>query len=188
MRNLYLATKRRRKNGRKKSPLAPPIIPPPMPTTTKFPRQNQSRNRRNGRMERPSKAKTTHPPLSPRIIIPLGNERNPRRPSTQTPQPIPTSQSNHKKVRTSSLLHRSPKTPTIHLTVAALIYVYSQSNSPDTWKFNKARQNWIIRNVWTSKVGENRVWTISPDDFSPSRSRKSMSRWSSNTCPRSRGV
>lgn len=36
--------------------------------------------------------------------------------------------------------------------MVALIYIYSQSASPGTWKFNKARQNWIIRNVWTSKV------------------------------------
>ena len=36
--------------------------------------------------------------------------------------------------------------------MTALIYIYSQFTSPETWKFNKARQNWIIRNVLTSKV------------------------------------
>ena len=45
-----------------------------------------------------------------------------------------------------------PKSPTTRSTVTALIYVCSQSASPETWKFNKARQNWVIRNVWTSEV------------------------------------
>ncbi|KAF9780067.1 hypothetical protein BJ322DRAFT_308982 [Thelephora terrestris] len=39
----------------------------------------------------------------------------------------------------------------------ALSYIYSQFSSPETWKFNKARQNWIIRNVWTSKVPDKYV-------------------------------
>ena len=43
------------------------------------------------------------------------------------------------------------------MTVTALTYIYSQSTSPDTWKFNKARQNWIIRNVWTSKVWDEDI-------------------------------
>jgi len=32
----------------------------------------------------------------------------------------------------------------------ALGYVFSQTTDP-AWKFNKARQNWIIRNLWTSE-------------------------------------
>jgi len=39
----------------------------------------------------------------------------------------------------------------------ALTYIYFQSTSPETWKFNKARQNWVIRNVWTSKVPDRYV-------------------------------
>lgn len=39
----------------------------------------------------------------------------------------------------------------------ALVYIYSQHTSPETWKFNKARQNWIIRNIWSSKIQEKYV-------------------------------
>ena len=31
----------------------------------------------------------------------------------------------------------------------ALEYVFTQMNRPSRWKFNKARQNWLIRNVWS---------------------------------------
>ncbi|CAA7260206.1 unnamed protein product [Cyclocybe aegerita] len=31
----------------------------------------------------------------------------------------------------------------------ALEYVFIQMNKPKKWKFNKARQNWIIRNIWS---------------------------------------
>ncbi|TFK56100.1 hypothetical protein OE88DRAFT_1652705 [Heliocybe sulcata] len=31
----------------------------------------------------------------------------------------------------------------------ALGYARSQFSDPETWKFNKARQNWLIRNVWS---------------------------------------
>ena len=41
----------------------------------------------------------------------------------------------------------------IDFSATALVYIYSQHTSPETWKFNKARQNWIIRNIWSSKVG-----------------------------------
>ncbi|KAF4619361.1 hypothetical protein D9613_005544 [Agrocybe pediades] len=30
----------------------------------------------------------------------------------------------------------------------ALEYVFTQFNKPKKWKFHKARQNWVIRNVW----------------------------------------
>ncbi|KAF8640080.1 hypothetical protein AX17_001320 [Amanita inopinata Kibby_2008] len=33
----------------------------------------------------------------------------------------------------------------------ALAYAYTQHNHPSEWKFNKARQNWLIRNVWSPK-------------------------------------
>ncbi|KAF8165011.1 hypothetical protein B0H34DRAFT_793447 [Crassisporium funariophilum] len=31
----------------------------------------------------------------------------------------------------------------------ALEYAFTQMNRPSKWKFNKARQNWLIRNVWS---------------------------------------
>lgn len=34
----------------------------------------------------------------------------------------------------------------------ALEYVFTQLNRPSRWKFNKARQNWLIRNVWSSET------------------------------------
>ena len=34
----------------------------------------------------------------------------------------------------------------------ALAYVFSQSVKPKTWKFNKARQNWLIRNLWSPEA------------------------------------
>lgn len=33
-----------------------------------------------------------------------------------------------------------------------LLYVFSQFEDPDAWKFNKARQNWLIRNVWSDQI------------------------------------
>ncbi|CAL1701665.1 unnamed protein product [Somion occarium] len=34
----------------------------------------------------------------------------------------------------------------------ALSYVYIYSTNRSAWKFNKARQNWLIRNVWSSEL------------------------------------
>ncbi|EPQ59582.1 hypothetical protein GLOTRDRAFT_119627 [Gloeophyllum trabeum ATCC 11539] len=33
----------------------------------------------------------------------------------------------------------------------ALTYAWSQFHEAETWKFNKARQNWLIRNVWSEE-------------------------------------
>ncbi|KAI0091860.1 hypothetical protein BDY19DRAFT_990629 [Irpex rosettiformis] len=41
----------------------------------------------------------------------------------------------------------------------ALSYAYTQAHNPTNWKFNKARQNWLIRNVLSEE-------TI-PDDYVP---------------------
>jgi len=38
------------------------------------------------------------------------------------------------------------------LSSTALEYVFTQMNRPSRWKFNKARQNWLIRNVWSSET------------------------------------
>lgn len=34
----------------------------------------------------------------------------------------------------------------------ALAYAFLQLRHPSKWKFNKARQNWLIRNVWVSEA------------------------------------
>lgn len=34
----------------------------------------------------------------------------------------------------------------------ALAYAYAKFAEPDNWKFNKARQNWLIRNIWSEQV------------------------------------
>ncbi|KAH9943126.1 uncharacterized protein BXZ73DRAFT_97180 [Epithele typhae] len=34
----------------------------------------------------------------------------------------------------------------------ALQYAFSQFNDPTSWKFNKARQNWLIRNIWLAEA------------------------------------
>ncbi|KAF9076444.1 hypothetical protein BDP27DRAFT_1313338 [Rhodocollybia butyracea] len=39
----------------------------------------------------------------------------------------------------------------------ALVYAFTQFRKPSEWKFHKARQNWIIRNVWSSNVPDSQV-------------------------------
>ncbi|OBZ76937.1 hypothetical protein A0H81_03619 [Grifola frondosa] len=34
----------------------------------------------------------------------------------------------------------------------ALYYAYTQFEEPSNWKFNKARQNWLVRNVWSDQA------------------------------------
>ncbi|KAH9482590.1 hypothetical protein JR316_0004690 [Psilocybe cubensis] len=34
----------------------------------------------------------------------------------------------------------------------ALEYAFTQMNRPSKWKFNKARQNWLIRNIWAPEA------------------------------------
>ncbi|RPD61857.1 hypothetical protein L226DRAFT_571264 [Lentinus tigrinus ALCF2SS1-7] len=41
----------------------------------------------------------------------------------------------------------------------ALHYAFTQFEDPSSWKFNKARQNWLIRNVWSDQA--------IPDTFIP---------------------
>lgn len=36
--------------------------------------------------------------------------------------------------------------------ITALSYVYSRTVSNPEWKFNKARQNWIIRHLWDNQM------------------------------------
>ncbi|KAJ8518345.1 hypothetical protein ONZ45_g4566 [Pleurotus djamor] len=33
----------------------------------------------------------------------------------------------------------------------ALTYAFTQAETPDVWKFNKAKQNWLIRNIWSEQ-------------------------------------
>lgn len=41
---------------------------------------------------------------------------------------------------------------TFLVTLLALVYVYTQIENPSRWKFNKAKQNWLIRNIWSSQA------------------------------------
>ncbi|KAF8529745.1 hypothetical protein BU17DRAFT_79848 [Hysterangium stoloniferum] len=52
----------------------------------------------------------------------------------------------------------------------ALEYVHANVTSAPDWKFNKARQNWIIRNVWDDAIDNSRpAMTIQvPDLYFPS--------------------
>jgi len=34
----------------------------------------------------------------------------------------------------------------------ALTYAHQQFDDPTNWKFNKARQNWLIRNIWSNQA------------------------------------
>ncbi|KXN87910.1 hypothetical protein AN958_07920 [Leucoagaricus sp. SymC.cos] len=34
----------------------------------------------------------------------------------------------------------------------ALSYAFTQFHEPDLWKFNKAKQNWLVRNFWNMKM------------------------------------
>ncbi|KAH7887990.1 hypothetical protein F5I97DRAFT_934960 [Phlebopus sp. FC_14] len=34
----------------------------------------------------------------------------------------------------------------------ALSYAYERFQNPSSWKFNKARQNWLIRNIWSEQA------------------------------------
>ncbi len=43
--------------------------------------------------------------------------------------------------------------------MVALDYAFTQFEEPDSWKFNKARQNWIIRNVWSEEAVSTAIGT-----------------------------
>ncbi|KIM67881.1 hypothetical protein SCLCIDRAFT_20862 [Scleroderma citrinum Foug A] len=34
----------------------------------------------------------------------------------------------------------------------ALSYAYQRFHAPSLWKFNKAKQNWLIRNIWSEQA------------------------------------
>ncbi|TFK43202.1 hypothetical protein BDQ12DRAFT_674572 [Crucibulum laeve] len=34
----------------------------------------------------------------------------------------------------------------------ALLYAFEQFRRPDKWKFQKARQNWLVRNIWSAEA------------------------------------
>ena len=60
----------------------------------------------------------------------------------------------------NSLSEQSKKCSCLHLPLyvltdsilQALVYAFSQFRRPGKWKFNKARQNWLIRNIWSSEM------------------------------------
>ena len=46
--------------------------------------------------------------------------------------------------------------------VSALSYAYLHAEDPDKWKFNKARQNWLVRNVWSDTEVSEAVLSVLP--------------------------
>ncbi|KZT12920.1 uncharacterized protein LAESUDRAFT_689896 [Laetiporus sulphureus 93-53] len=42
----------------------------------------------------------------------------------------------------------------------ALHYAFTQFDDPVSWKFNKARQNWLIRNVWSARAITDEYMTL----------------------------
>ena len=38
----------------------------------------------------------------------------------------------------------------------ALHYAFCQFDDPASWKFNKAKQNWLIRNIWSQQAVRKR--------------------------------
>lgn len=36
--------------------------------------------------------------------------------------------------------------------LSVLVYAFERYDRPDRWKFNKSRQNWLVRNVWNSQT------------------------------------
>jgi len=51
----------------------------------------------------------------------------------------------------SALNHQSRK---------ALEYAFMQMNKPSKWKFNKAQQNWIIRNLWSPEALPEKYFSL----------------------------
>ncbi|KAF8076127.1 hypothetical protein FPV67DRAFT_1664428 [Lyophyllum atratum] len=47
-------------------------------------------------------------------------------------------------------------------TQKCLVYAFLQFHRPSKWKFNKARQNWLIRNIWSKEMA-SRTFCISDD-------------------------
>ncbi|EGO01670.1 hypothetical protein SERLA73DRAFT_49264 [Serpula lacrymans var. lacrymans S7.3] len=65
-----------------------------------------------------------------------------------------------KKRKNHDLPYPDPENDTVLTNQAckALSYAYAQFQDPPNWKFNKARQNWLVRNAWSSEaIPENYV-------------------------------
>ena len=50
----------------------------------------------------------------------------------------------------------------------ALSYAYLQLEEPSSWKFNKARQNWLLRNVWSEEAVSLNITVSVIFSFDPS--------------------
>ncbi|KAK2463607.1 hypothetical protein APHAL10511_004358 [Amanita phalloides] len=64
-----------------------------------------------------------------------------------------------KKKRSSKIIDPSEDKTLSEQALKALVYAFSEYQSPAEWKFSKARQNWLIRNIWSS--------TMIPDEHMP---------------------
>lgn len=66
-----------------------------------------------------------------------------------------------------------PKTDGILKFALALSYAYERYRGSEVWKFNKARQNWLLRNVWSEHtVSLNVLVTIQRHVWSRAGTRK----------------
>ncbi|KIL68270.1 hypothetical protein M378DRAFT_42758, partial [Amanita muscaria Koide BX008] len=57
-----------------------------------------------------------------------------------------------KKHKTSKIINPKKDEVLSEQALKALAYAYSRYRHPEKWKFNKARQNWITRNVWSASM------------------------------------
>ncbi|KAG8218447.1 hypothetical protein J3R82DRAFT_4074 [Butyriboletus roseoflavus] len=69
----------------------------------------------------------------------------------------------NKKHREEDQMHRLPYLdPAIDKSLSeqsrkALSYAYERCRGSKVWKFNKARQNWLLRNVWSEQAVSSKV-------------------------------
>ncbi|KAM6495602.1 DUF2373 domain containing protein [Amanita muscaria] len=69
----------------------------------------------------------------------------------QAPSSVPENRDGKTK-KNSKRKHADYNADEAPVSAAALAYAYSRYRHPEKWKFNKARQNWITRNVWSAST------------------------------------
>ncbi|TFK27040.1 hypothetical protein FA15DRAFT_666773 [Coprinopsis marcescibilis] len=123
-----------------------PTAPNPIPEPTETPIEPTN--------DTTTSTKDQNTPASPEKKKPKRDKhrlREPKPPAPTEPAPEPTKPKQKKRknktefpdpLQDESLSEQSQK---------ALDYAFLKSNSPSDWKFNKARQNWLIRNVWSTE-------------------------------------
>jgi hypothetical protein len=113
---------------------------------------SQENESRNSKKHRDGEAMTGHQQVTERS---QAQRKKMRHRDLPFPDPLK-DESLAEQSRKGTHSKRSPASP--GFTVSALSYAYQRFLDPESWKFNKARQNWLIRNVWS----ENAVrWILS---------------------------